>query len=109
MKVLIDTNVIIDFLADRAPFADDAQSVIDLCASGNVEGMLTASSVTDIYYIIRKTAGRKRTLESLGILFDVLEVAEVGKGDLLRAMERNMPDFEDALVSVCAKRVKAGR
>ncbi|MDR3206698.1 MAG: PIN domain-containing protein, partial [Oscillospiraceae bacterium] len=71
MKALIDTNVIIDYLADRAPFADHAEKINDLCERGALTGVLTASAVTDIYYILRKSAGRAKTLESLRLLFSV--------------------------------------
>jgi len=107
MRVLIDTNVIIDYLNDRAPFADHSEKVIDLCARKDVTGVLTASSATDIYYITRKVLGHYKTLENLQLLFSVLDVADVGKNDLLRAMELDITDFEDALASVCAKRVNA--
>ena len=107
MKALIDTNIIIDYLDDRAPYADNAEIILDLCEKGKLTGVLTASSVTDIYYIMRKIAGREKTLASLKLLFAVFDVAEVGKSDLLRAMELTITDFEDALMAVCAKRVKA--
>jgi predicted nucleic acid-binding protein len=107
MKGLIDTNVIIDYLDDRAPFANQAEEIIDLCERGELDGVLTAGAVTDIYYIMRKIIGREKTLESLKLLFSVFAIADVGKTDLLRAMDISMTDFEDALAAVCAKRVKA--
>lgn len=107
MKILFDTNVIIDYLADRIPFADHAEKVIELCEQGELTGVLTASAATDIYYILRKAIGREQTLEHLKLLLSILEIADVGKTDLLRAMELDMPDFEDALAAQCARRVKA--
>jgi len=107
MKVLIDTNIIIDYLDDRAPFADHAEKIFDLCEKKKLTGILTASSVTDIYYIMRKIIGREKALESLKMLFAVFEIAQVGKNDLLRAIESPVMDYEDALISVCAKHAKA--
>lgn len=107
MKILIDTNVIIDYLVDRTPFADHAERVLELCRSGDVEGLLTASAVTDIYYVVRKAAGREKTLEAIRTLCSVLDIADVRKTDLLGAMELDMPDYEDALAAQCARRVKA--
>ena len=107
IKFLIDTNVIIDYLADRAPFADHAEQIIEVCEQGKAEGVLTASSVTDIYYILHKNAEHEKIIDSLKILFSVLNIAEVGKNDLFKAMDLDMDDFEDALVSQCAKKVKA--
>ncbi|MDR3120233.1 MAG: PIN domain-containing protein [Clostridiales bacterium] len=107
MKAMIDTNVVIDYLDDRAPYADDAEIIFDLCGQGKMTGVLSASAITDIYYVMRKIIGREKTLESLKLLFSVFEIADVGKRDLQRAMESDVTDFEDALVAVCAIRIKA--
>lgn len=107
MKVLIDTNVIIDYLADRTPFADHAEQVLALCESGEVDGLITANAVTDIYYVVRKVAGREKTREATRTLCSILDIADVGKAGILNAMELDMPDYGDALAAQCAKRIKA--
>jgi len=107
MKILIDTNVIIDYLADRTPFADLSEQVLTLCESGKITGLLTANAITDIYYVVRKVAGREKTLEAIRTLCSILDITDVGKADILNAMELEMSDFEDALTAQCAKRVKA--
>ncbi|MBS3948505.1 MAG: PIN domain-containing protein [Dethiobacter sp.] len=107
MKILIDTNVIIDYLADRTPFADHSEQVLALCGSGKVTGLVTANAITDIYYVLRKVAGREKTLEAIRTLCSVLDITDMGKADILNAMELDMPDYEDALAAQCAKRVKA--
>jgi predicted nucleic acid-binding protein len=107
MRILIDTNVIIDYLADRTPFADLSEQVLTLCESGDVTGLVTASAITDIYYVIRKVAGREKTLEAIRTLCMTLDIVDVGKSDILSAMELGMPDFEDALAAQCAIRAKA--
>jgi len=104
MKVLIDTNVIIDYLADRSPFADDAFRVLSLCESGRVTGVVTANAITDIYYVVRKVAGRDKTLEAIRTLCAILDIVDVGRGDVLSAIDLSMPDYEDALAAQCAKR-----
>jgi len=107
MKILIDTNIIIDYLKGREPFAEYAEKIIELCNQGELQGFLTASAVTDIYYILKKTAKHRQIIDGLKMLFSILEIAPVDKIDLLRAMNADMPDLEDALVSQCAKKVKA--
>lgn len=107
MKILIDTNVIIDYLADRAPFADHAEQVLTLCERGDAGGFVTASAITDIYYVVRKAVGREKTLEAIRTLCSFLNIAEVGKADILNAMEIDMSDYEGALAAQCAKRIKA--
>jgi len=106
-KLLIDTNIVIDYLADRAPFADHSEKIIVSCIEGEIKGIITASSVTDIYYVMRKIAGREKTIKMIGVLLEIFDVVKVGKPDLINAIELDMPDFEDALTSICAKRAKA--
>jgi len=107
MKLLIDTNVILDYLVDRIPYAAHSEQIIDLCVQGSAEGFLTASSATDIYYIMRKAVGQAKAMENLKVMLGILNVAGVLRSDLLRAMELDMADFEDALAAICAKRIKA--
>lgn len=107
MNLLIDTNIIVDYLADREPFADQAEHIIEICNRGQAIGYLTASAVTDIYYILRKIAKHEQIIENLKMLFSILDITNVDKTDLLRAMDIDIPDLEDALVCQCAKKVKA--
>lgn len=107
MKLLLDANIIIDYMADRAPFADDAERIIELCARNTVKGTITASTVTDIYYILRKAASHDVILAGLRKLFSKLEVLDVSKADLLLAMDTDFPDLEDALIARCATKAQA--
>ena len=107
MKILIDTNVIIDYLADRIPFADHAEQVLTLCQSSGVTGLVTANAITDIYYVVHKVVGREKTLEAIRTLCSTLDITDVGRADILNALELELSDFEDALTAQCAKRVKA--
>lgn len=107
MKIMIDTNVILDHLLDRLPFSNYAGKIINLSEDGELTGVINASSATDIYYILRKFIGHERAIEVLNTLLLILDVSEVNKSDLLSAMEINMSDYEDALVACCAKRIKA--
>jgi predicted nucleic acid-binding protein len=72
-----------------------------------MEGFVTASSATDIYYFLRKLAGHIKALENLKELFESIEIIEVGKSEIFHALRLDMPDFEDALIVTCAKRAKA--
>jgi len=102
-----DTNVILDQLLDRVPFADNAEKILGMSENGEIDGLMNASSATDIYFILRKMAGHEQSKELLKRLFPILDVIEVGKGDLVRAMELDFSGYEDAVAASCAKRVKA--
>lgn len=54
MRLMIDTNIFLDVLAEREPFFKDSKAVLDLCENKRVQGFLSASSATDIFYLIRR-------------------------------------------------------
>lgn len=105
MKVLVDTNIIIDALTGREPFKEVAEQIF-LIAANQIEDMfITASSATDIYYLIRKylhnTEQSKNIMSNLFQLFGILDVTA---NDCQDALLVEMKDYEDAVISCCAKR-----
>lgn len=58
MKVLLDTNIIVDNALERQPFWETSEQVLLLVEQGQVEGYISASTFGDLYYIIRKARGR---------------------------------------------------
>ena len=103
MNAIIDTNIIIDAITAREPFKEDSQKIIRSVSKKEFKGAITASTITDIYYLINKFFQNKgRTvseMKKLVILFDVITVT---KEDCLRAFETNIQDYEDSLLFVCA-------
>lgn len=105
MKILVDTNIIIDALTGREPFRETAEQIV-LLAANQIEDMyITASSAIDIYYLIRKhlhdTDHSKSTMSKLYELFHILYVTS---GDCHAALTSGVKDYEDAVVSCCASR-----
>jgi len=110
MKLLIDTNIILDALMAREPWAKSAQAIMLAVAEEKAEGCITASTFTDIYYILRKRLGDKaRTKQTLLGLLAVVNVLDVTGADCEKAFELPMSDYEDALLAYCAKRHKVDR
>ena len=105
MKLLFDTNVILDNLLNRSSFASDSTSAI-LSALGNeYECMVSASSITDLFYIINKQTGnRSETWEKVAVLSHIFEVIDVTREDIFSALDSRMRDFEDAVVAYTAAR-----
>lgn len=64
LKILIDTNIILDWLLHREPFHNNAEYIVKKCMSGNVDGYLTAHMMSDLFYILRKkmTAEKRKDL-----------------------------------------------
>lgn len=105
MKVLVDTNIIIDALTSREPFREDAEQIF-LLAANQIEDMyITASSATDIYYLVRKhlhsTDKAKNVMSKLYELFHILDVTFA---DCHEALLSEVNDYEDAVISCCAFR-----
>ena len=104
MKLLIDTNIILDFLLEREPFYDNSKEILKLCALKKFQGFITASSVTDIFYIVHKAL--KNTDETYKILTPILnifEILNVTSNDVKKAFAVKAKDFEDCLMAECAK------
>ena len=110
MKLLIDTNVILDAMMLREPWAGAAQDIILAIAEEKAEGYITASSVTDLYYLLHKHLKDKaQTKQALAGLLAVLTVLDVNGSDCEKAFDVSMPDYEDALLACCGKRRKVDR
>ena len=109
MKVLIDTNVILDVLCQRDGFAEAALHIFRLCEIKRLKGFVSALSVPNIVYIMRKELDTERTAVIIERLSLIFSIADLTAADLTQASKLGYDDFEDALQSVCAQRVKAER
>lgn len=105
MKILADTNVIIDALTSREPWNESAEKIFLMAANHTIEMYITASSATDIYYLIRKymhqTQKAKAVLERL---FSLTGILEVTANDCLEALVSSIGDYEDAVMEKVASR-----
>ncbi len=108
MKILIDTNVIIDYVSEREPFTSAAKKIFALCLENKVEGFIAAHSIPDAYYILRKTFSDKERRAALLLVCRLTEVVGVDGGRLAAALNKeNFRDFEDCLQDECAVACKA--
>jgi len=103
-RVLLDTNVILDFLLKREPNYEHSQTVVKEIVNGNVQGYITASMVTDIFYILQKTNGKTFAFDSLVDLLIILDVLTVYRDDVYSVLYSGWDDFEDALQAQVAIR-----
>ncbi len=107
MRVLIDTNIIIDVLANREGFSEPASQLFKLCEVGKVQGMIYALSIANIVYIMRKELDREQIKDVIAKLSAIFTISDMKGDDFKKAAALPMDDFEDALQSVCAARLKA--
>ncbi len=106
MKIMCDTNIIMDMLLAREPFADDSCTVLTLCEEHRMDGFVSASSITDIYYLVRKhTHSTELAYKAVGKLLEIVKVCSVTNNNVLMAFQKKAKDFEDCLMAVCAKSI----
>ena len=106
MKILIDTNVILDVLCNRQNFVDDSLKVFKYCEADQITGYISALSIPNIVYIMRKELDSEKIKEILTTLTSIFTVVDLRESDLLKATDMDFSDCEDALQSVCAARAK---
>jgi predicted nucleic acid-binding protein len=105
MKVLFDTCVIIDYLQGREPFFDDALNLMISAAENDISGYMTASSLTDIYYIIhRHTRSTIQSRHYLSQLTQLISMLDTTAEDCIRALHSAPGDFEDCVMMETARR-----
>lgn len=103
-KILIDTNVLLDYLLEREPFFDDAKKVILLCTEGNIKGCIAAHSISNMFFILRKDYTAKERREILLNLCTIFNIEGIDKAKLLSGLaNEDFSDFEDCLQMECAK------
>ncbi|MDB9310247.1 PIN domain-containing protein [Aphanizomenon sp. CS-733/32] len=97
MKVLLDTNIIIDIALERQPYFTNSETVLAFVEQGQIEGYISASTISDLYYIIRKQKGRNLTIEFLQEILTFCQIATVNQAVISMAFTTNFKDFEDAI------------
>ncbi|MBR0308714.1 MAG: PIN domain-containing protein [Mogibacterium sp.] len=108
MRVLIDTCVILDYLQGREPFFDDALNIAIDMANREYEGYITAKALTDLYYIIhRHTHSDAETRQIISRLTSLFGLVDTFAEDCINALHSGMTDYEDAVMSETAHRIKA--
>ena len=107
MRVLFDTNVLLDLLLDREPYSDDASYLFSKVECGDLVGYICAITVTTIHYLATKVIGSKQAMDELHKLLNLFEIAGVNRSVLEEAFKAGFADFEDAVLYEAARHVDA--
>lgn len=97
MKVLVDTNVLLDVLAERPAFYPDAMRIWTLAERGEIDAHVAAISFNNCYYLLHKYAGRRNAEKAVRLLRDVFTPVDLTAQVLNQAIDANFADFEDAI------------
>ena len=107
MVLLIDTNILLDVLQERQKHYGDSFTIWRLCHLKEVEGHVSALSFADIVYIMRKNLNPERIEKVFDRLSKIFRFEDLKESDLKSATKMNWKDFEDAIQTVTAERIKA--
>ncbi|MCH5344652.1 MAG: PIN domain-containing protein [Acetatifactor sp.] len=106
MKIMCDTNIFLDVLLEREPFADDSSKVLSLCEEHKLDGFVSASCITDIFYLVHKyTHSTELAYKAIGKVLEIVKVCSVTNNDVLLAFQKKAKVFEDCLMATCAKSI----
>jgi len=103
LKVLFDTNIILDVLLDRKPFVEFSSGLVSFAENKVIEGYLCATTITTIDYLVAKAHGRKKAKLIVHKLLNIFQIAEVNKEVLLLSTDSKFNDFEDAVQHFAGK------
>lgn len=101
-KVLIDSDVILDFFFDRKPFSDYASVLFALCETGRIKGFITPVICSNTYYLLKQISRHQKVIEKLRQLMTIIDVISMDRETVMQALNSDFKDFEDALQNFAA-------
>ncbi|MBR0126608.1 MAG: PIN domain-containing protein [Treponema sp.] len=104
INILIDSNIILDVVQEREPFTSNAKNILSQCITRRINGFVTAHSLCDIFYILRKDKTLEERLSLIGTLCKYVTVLSERQSDFEDiANNPETRDLEDSLQMVCAE------
>ena len=97
MRVFLDTNVLLDVLADRKPFYAEASQIWSLAERAKIEAQVSVISFNNIYYVVRRAANRRAADRALKLMRNVFTAVALNAKVLSQAIDAGFSDFEDAI------------
>lgn len=107
MNLLVDINVVLDFLLRRQPWDKDAARLLAEIELGHARGYLAGHTVTTVHYVAEKALGRQGAITSVSDLLRIFDIVSADKADFQQALALGLRDFEDAVQAVCGMKVAA--
>jgi len=102
-KILLDTNIILDIALERREFFEKSKELMLTLNKLSIPSYISATTITDIYYILKKSKGHQLTISFLKNLIDFIDIADVSKEVIVSALNSELTDFEDAVQTECAR------
>ena len=97
INVFLDTDVIVDYITDRKPFSDNAEKIFALLENKKIKGHASSLCFSNLYYLMRQQMTRKKAIDILKDLANLLNILKVDEGSIHQALASEFKDFEDAI------------
>jgi predicted nucleic acid-binding protein len=98
MKVLIDTNVLLDVFLERKPFFEASAQTVGLAEKAEIEGWICGTTVTTIFYLLTKNLSREKAVQHVTGILKIFNVSTINRLVLEDALESNFKDYEDGVL-----------
>ena len=98
MKIMLDTNVILDVWLAREPFWPDSASLLARVERREIEGWICPTTVTTLHYLAKKVLGEEKARDLINRLIQMCRVGEMSEESICVALKSALPDFEDAVI-----------
>jgi len=102
MRLLFDTNIILDIALNREPHYRDSANIFKKIDNKSIYGFVTATTITDIYYIAKKQKGHIQAIDFIGNLIQIVDVVGIDREIIINSLTSHFIDFEDAIQSVAS-------
>ena len=103
MVILVDTNILMDILTNREPYAEYGKDILEKCAKREIIEIMAAHSIPNLFHILRKDFSQKERRDLLKKLCSIFRISDLNTKKILAALENDkFLDFEDCLQEVCA-------
>jgi predicted nucleic acid-binding protein len=106
MRILLDTNIIVDNFARRDTYGESLQ-ILDACENGKIESLVTTVTIMDVMYLLRKHLSSAEMRNAVQLLLQIVDIIPALKSDITAALSGSFGDVEDAVQASCAARAKA--
>ena len=107
MRILVDTNVILDVLCNRTEFVEASSQIWKRCEVEQIEGFISALSVPNIVYILRKELSPQKTKQLFQQITMIFKIVDLKATDLKEAAEFTASDYDEAVLFCQARRIRA--
>lgn len=106
-KIFLDTNILLDVFLERSPFCQPAQMIWTLVEKKKIRGAISAISVNNIFFILKKLAGNEKAYTATESLTESFKIIDVGSKMILQALKTRFNDFEDGIQYLSAIKFRA--